>query len=104
MMNKEGNEIVEAAIVLPIFILIILSLIGACVFQFNAMQRECEAQREIIDMIREEKSLIKRIEVETHTSSRVGGLYLYELTRDYRPYGYAIDEASMVRVKKEFVS
>ena len=39
--NKQGNEIVEAAIVLPVFILIIVTLLSIAVFHFTSFRNDC---------------------------------------------------------------
>ena len=102
-MNKRGNEIVEAAIVLPIFILIVLSLIGAMVFQFTAIQNESLVQRQLTDTIREDNSLVKRMSDSTGTTVETGGWYAGALSKDYSAYAYSIDEAKLVRLHGEFL-
>ncbi len=89
--------------VLPLFILIIVSLIGACIFKFASFRADCNVQKEIINAIREEKALMKKIERSTSTTSGTGGFYLYELSKNYNAYGYVIDEATMVRTSEFFV-
>lgn len=103
LLNKRGNEIVEAAIVLPVFILIVLSLIGAAVFKFTALRNEFSVQRELVEEIRASTSIMNRIERSTSTSSRPGGWYPYELSKSYDAYGYAINETKIIRMKGEIL-
>ena len=102
ILNKRGNEIVEAAIVLPVFVLIVVSLIGVCLFKYNAFKVECEVQREVVDAIRNDKSVIKIIEKATESSGYPGGLFNGVMYSVYTPYGYAVDEEIILRTG-EFV-
>ena len=90
MINKRGSEIVEAAIVLPVFILIVAALIGICIFHFESFLSECNVQKEVVDSIREENAIFKRIEKNASLSRG-------DYSRSYAPYGYALDEASIIR-------
>ena len=95
--NKKGNEIVEAAIVLPILILIIISLISISVFHYTSFINECSVQKEIVDITSNDDSLMKIVERSKSDVSAYSGFYLNTFRRDYTTIGYVIDEASIIR-------
>ena len=95
--SKRGSEIVEAAIVLPIFILIVASVISVSLFFVNAFHRQCRVQEEVIAAVNEDRSIVKKIEINDELSSRIKGLYDRIFAKSYKASRYSLDEEAMVR-------
>ena len=72
-------------------------MICISVFYFDAMRKECEAQKVLVDSIRDEEALFKVVRGEVTTEYRLKGLYTGIGHRKYEPYGYVIDEAAIIR-------
>lgn len=82
---------------LPVFILILATLIGISVFHFTSFKKECEIQRQVVDTIQESNSIFKRVGETSIVSKATVGFKVETLSRSYEPYGYVIDEAAMIR-------
>ena len=97
-MNKRGEEIVEAAMVLPVLILIIVALVGIALFHIESMKTGCDLHRELANEIRSDKAIIKIIRKNHNYSSPIGGIADYSMSKYYEEKGYVLDEAAMIRV------
>lgn len=91
---------VEAAIVLPIFILMIVSVIYIGVFHFENLKVQCELQHSVADSILEDDSLVKKIESSNCFSSYIPGMISKVFSLEQNVYGYSLDEALMIRTGK----
>ena len=95
--NKKGSENIEAAIVLPIIILIIMSLIGLSIFRYEALCNQLDAQREALERAGASASIYKKIEIKSFTSTETGGAAETELRGTYVARITVIDEAAIIR-------
>ena len=102
VLNKRGEEIVEAAMVLPVLILIVVALMGIAVFHIGSMYARCNLHRELASEIRSDKAIIKTLKKEIFYSSQTGGVANLNMTRDYEEWGYVLDEAAMIRAGELF--
>ena len=81
--------------------MIVLSIICLCIFRFTVIKTNCNVQREVIDQLRCEDALIKRVEKGVVASAETEGWYHSILSEDCTAYGYAIDEAKAIRLGEE---
>ena len=91
---------VEAAIVLPILILMIVSIIYIGVFHFESLKVQCELQHSVANNILGDESLVKKIESSNGFSSYIPGMVSKVFSLEQSVYGYSLDEAMMVRTGK----
>ena len=96
-LSKRGSEIVEAAIVLPIFILIVATFVSLSIYYYDAFLNQCDVQRRVLEEVRSDTHIVKRIESNNVYSSRIKGLYRGTIGRDYSASRYALDEGAMIR-------
>ena len=96
-MNKRGSEIVEAAIVVPIFILILSALITLGVFYFDGFNNQCRVQSEIVEEMKATRLPMKKISNSETTFANIVGITTRLLSVDYSTYAFAIDEAMIIR-------
>ncbi len=98
-MNRKGNETVEAAIVLPVFILIILSLIMLMIYFYARLDVQCGVHSELIESaMREEVSVYETRTNNRETSSHIGGLAGIFLRSDYEESIAVINEGDIIRL------
>lgn len=99
-LGRRGDEIVEAAIVLPVMILTILSLILLTIYFFARLQTQCDVQRELIEeaMGAENAGLYETYSLSKKTSSDMGGITRIFLTSEYEEMILSVDEAEMIRL------
>ena len=95
--NRKGEEFVEAAIVLPLMILTILSLIITAVFLYSYNLSQAEAHVQLMnDVVRSRKVFyVKRKSVST--AERIRGLYRSDIQKNGSFRAYVIDQADAVR-------
>lgn len=98
--SKRGSELIEAAVVLPLLILMAASLIGAGAFAYENFRDRCSAQKELLEEIDESRALYRKIEKNVETSSVITGAFAGKLKRNGSVYARAIDEAAIVRAGK----
>ena len=99
-LGRRGDEIVEAAIVLPVMILTILSLILLTIYFFARLQTQCDVQRELIEeaMGAEDAGLYETYSLSKKTSSDMGGITRIFLASEYEEMILSVDEAEMIRL------
>ncbi len=99
-LGKRGDEIVEAAMVLPVMILTILSLIMLLIYFFARLEAQCDVQRELIERVQSEEStgLYETYSSVRKTSSDMGGITRVLLTSEYEEDITSVDEAGIIRL------
>lgn len=96
--NRRGDEIVEAAMVLPIMILTILSLILLMIYFYARLETQCELHRELIESAQNSSAVYTYIEDRKKTSSGLGGVTSMILTSECEDGIRVIDEAKIIRM------
>lgn len=97
MRNKRGEQIVEAAMVLPILILTILSLILLMIYFFTCLQNQTDLHTE---MIRHEQKSGKTFELykkNVETSDGMEGLVHMLMKKQIKSSIYVFNEADFIR-------
>ena len=97
LLNKEGNEIVEASLVLPLVFLVVLSLIGVLIFHFQSFLLQCDIHEDVLTRVDLEASLYKTIEIKQENSLSTGGVFQGLLVRESLHHFSAIDEGGLLR-------
>lgn len=98
LMSRRGEEFVEAAIVLPLMILTVLSMIMVAVFLYSHSLNQAKAH---IDLMREADSsksvfAVKRKSIST--SGAIRGLYISDASKSGSFRAYAIRQADAIRI------
>ncbi len=97
MRNKRGDEFVEAAMVLPVLILTILSMILLMLFFFSCLQDQTDAHQEMLAHSAESEKTFQVYQQKTRTSRHAGGIVDMLLHRDMDTRLYIIREADFIR-------
>lgn len=104
ILNKRGSELVEATVVLPVVILIILGLLCFLVFFFRASTLQYREHQESIDYSNESESIfeikkyeysysktIRSINTKTYQSGKIDSIYDINEENILRIGGAAVD-------------
>ena len=92
-MNKKGSEIVEAAIVLPILFLSILSMLMLLIYEFSALTKQTEMHRKLTeDAIVSGKTFHVSRETE-NVSKEISGVISIIMNKEVKAVCYEISEA-----------
>ena len=90
--KKNGSEYVEAAIVLPMIVLIVVSFLGAATFCWRSLEMQCRVQAELLDRARESEALYDVCRGEGSFSLTPGGAFSGTLSGTYRAEMTVLDE------------
>ena len=91
---------VEAAIALPLMILMLVSVIYIGVFHFGNLKTLCDLQHKVADGIEKDSSIVKKIQLSEGSSTYVPGIVSTVFQKEHTVYGYSLDEGLMVRTGK----
>ncbi len=97
LMNKKGGEYVEASIVLPLLVLLIVSMIYAMMFFYGHADRQIKLHKVSLDKAKTSSSLFKKEKYKVEDSSLVSGAARVLLRKDIYADIYLINEADLVR-------
>ena len=99
-MNKRGDETVEAAIVLPVMILTILSLILLMIYFYARLETQCSVHDYLIESAqnREGYSFYDTLIEKRETSSDMGGITEIFLRSEYEESIASIGESEIIRM------
>ncbi len=96
--DKRGEEIVEATIVLPLLILMIVSMITIMMIYYDSVSSTSKVQQEIAEDINSGKGLFKVIKRSGGLLRQTKGLVGYTVSRGYSDRGYVIDMGELLRI------
>lgn len=94
--NKRGEEFLEAAIVLPLVILTILSMITVAVFLFRSELLQSKAHVELAQETASSKQIFGIKNRTVSSSGQARGIYKKQLKRDDSFRMYVIDQSDAV--------
>ena len=97
LMNKKGGEYVEASIVLPLLVLLIVSMIYAMMFLYSHADRQMKLHKVSLDKAKASSSLFKKEKYKVEDSSLISGAARVLLRKDIYADIYLINEADLVR-------
>lgn len=96
-MNRRGDEIVEAAMVLPILILTILSLVLLIIYYFSCLNTQVDLHRQMIKESMYDKSIFEIQNKTKETSSEIGGVISIIMSKKIEGRIYIVNEADIIR-------
>lgn len=97
MNNKKGAQIVEAAVVLPILILTILSLILLLVYYFTCLNDQTGLHEDMLRYVQESEKIFEIYENNTETSKRISGLVHMLMGKESAGSVYVIHHTDFIR-------
>lgn len=97
MKNKRGEETVEAALVLPILILTILSLILLVLYYYSCLNCQTELHAELLAQEQECKAVFRMIKERDAVSSQMDGMVSMLMHKEISGRIYAVSPADMIR-------
>lgn len=97
MRSKCGHEFVEAAIVLPVLILTILSLILLIIFFFSCLQEQAAIHEEMLSYAAKSDKLFQIYRENAETSKQSRGIVNSMLHKEIVSRIYVINEADLIR-------
>lgn len=98
MRNRRGEEFVEAAIVLPLMILTILSMILIAVFLYSHEVRQSDTHVELMKEAAASKSVFAVKRKSVSTSKNIRGTYTSGESKSNTFRAYAMKQADAVRI------
>lgn len=98
VMDKRGEEIVEATIVLPVIILSILSMIMLMIFFFACLNTQMTVHQQLVEKALNSRSVMKVGTSEEYVSRGTGGVVTMILNKKVKGRCYLINEAEAIRL------
>lgn len=95
--SKRGEEMVEAAIVLPILILIILSLIMLIMYYFSCLENQIKVHDSLLAETQAGDAFFRRREESYSTSSKMRGLISILMRKDGTASIYEMHPGDILR-------
>ena len=90
--KKRGSEYVEAALCLPLIVIIVVSFLGAATFCYRSLEMQCRVQAGLLDQARASAALYTVFQGEETCSLAPGGAFSGTLVRTYRTEVTVLDE------------
>ena len=100
-MNKKGEEIVEAAIVLPLVLLAILSMILLLIYFYSCLQTQIDVHHVLLDRQEHCRKLYQVSRASGSTEKSMRGLTKIVMHKESRARYYLIRPAEIVSIGKE---
>ncbi|MBQ1406849.1 MAG: hypothetical protein IIY88_01820 [Eubacterium sp.] len=91
--NKKGSEIVEAAIVLPVLILSILSMLMLLIYEFSALTGQIDMHKKLTNDAVASKRTFHVLRETENASKDVSGIISIVLKKEIKAVCYEICEA-----------
>jgi hypothetical protein len=101
-MNKRGDEIVEAAIVLPVIILTILSMIMLLLFFFACLTAQMEVHQKLVDKALKSHQVMAVSTCESRVGRGIGGAVSLVMEKNVSGRCYLINEAAAIGLGEIF--
>lgn len=97
--RKEGNEFVEASLVLPIMVLLIIGVMSLTGFVFANLNARCELHKSLLSDKQDSTKIINKIKKEKETSSFIGGLVEERYVGEFEDASFKVHEADLIRLE-----
>lgn len=98
LLNKKGSQMVDAAVVTPLFILIIFSLISACIFLFCSLENQTRLHDELLNDMNCSNAIFTIKNKTIETSKNTGGISSIIMRKQYNGRIYIMKQAEMIRI------
>ena len=96
--NKRGEEMVEAAMVLPILLLLILSLLMVMLYHYDCHQAQMKMHQSLIAEVNESDTILDIKKNKTETSSAIAGLVQMVVQDEVESRVYLLQEATWIGI------
>ena len=95
--NKSGSQMVEASVVIPIFILTVFSLISVCIF-FSSLKAQTSLHIELAEEICSSNAIFNIKTKTIETSKLTGGISKIVVKKKSEGTVYIINQAEIIRI------
>ena len=96
--NKSGSQMVEASVVIPIFILTVFSLISVCIFFFSSLKAQTSLHIELAEEICSSNAIFNIKTKTIETSKLTGGISKIVVKKKSEGTVYIINQAEIIRI------
>ena len=97
MRNKKGQIFVEAALVFPLIILIIVSLLTLMLFFYTCLRDQVSLHSSLLKACSEEKLPVKELEQKTESTLNTKGITFLLLKKETKASATALRETMIIR-------
>ncbi len=98
MVNKRGEQMVEAAMVLPLLILVILSILFVMIHDYDMHQKQITAHKELIQLWDQPTTVLKIKKKTIETSTKISGAVNFPMKESRTCRSYMLSPTSCIRV------
>ena len=98
MVNKKGEEMVEAAMILPLLILMILSMLFVMIHDYDIHQKQLASHEELIHLWDQPTTGLKIKTKTIETSTKISGAVNFPMKESRTSRSYIFSPASCIRV------
>lgn len=98
LFNKKGDQIIDASIVIPIFILIVSALISVCAFSFSALRNQADLHDDLIKEMNKSSAVFTIKNKTIETSNKIGGIFRVILKKKSQGRIYIMSQSEIIRV------
>lgn len=95
--NKKGSEMIEAAVVLPLLLLAVISIIYLGLFCYNLFMEQLEVQRVLLEEAKGDASVFSILREDAEIGGISDGLFKGGFGKSYSQRLYIINEEIFVR-------
>ena len=98
--SKRGEEYVEAAIVIPLFILTVLGLMMLMLFYYLSLGTQLKTHKNLVEQGGSNKKVFTIMKAEEQTSKKMQGIVGITMKKDTDGCYYGLNEARTVRIRE----
>ena len=98
--NKRGEAMMEAAIVVPMIVLMIISMLYLLIHFYSGIKKQTESHELLCERAMKESVIFKVERNEADINSYVGGLIKKRFSRHFDDKCYILNPADGVRLKE----
>lgn len=102
MKGKRGSTMVEAAMVLPLLLLSVLSTILLVLYFYASLDSQIHTQTKAIEKGLSSRAMFRIVQEETSTSVPLRGIVEKTMRREYRAKHYVINIGEAIRLGRKF--
>ncbi len=103
MKNRKGEELVEAALIFPIVILTIISMLMLLIYFFSCLNKQVDLHQKLLMEIRQQEYTCKVIQNKEETSKDTGGLVNIILHKECIAKVHAFRESFLIRTGEKIL-
>lgn len=100
--NKKGESMIEAAIVVPVIVLMVISTLYLLIYFYSGIKKQTESHEILCNIAMKEKSIFALERYEADVDGYIGGLLKKRFSRRIDSKCYVLNPADGVRLKEGF--